>query len=565
MRLNIRTKLILGFLPIVIIVCGIMSAISMNMLQKQNRLDMYDNLDQALALTEYSLNIEMPGNWNIKDEKLYKGNKLMEDNNMIYEIFNKLLDKEIVGTIFKGDVRVSTNIIDANGKKLVGTKADKSISDLILSGKSDRYTGIVKINGQDYQTLYVPIKDGNKVIGMLFIGILNANVTENIKEQTSGLFVTFVAAILFIFAFAFIISKSFSKRIEFIIGELQKIADKDLSSNELIEKDGDEFQQVINRVKNMRDNLKNLVIEIQDSSCTLASSSQQITASVEDIRRASEQSAIAVNDVAKGATDLAISAQSSSNNISSLSNEMGETDVIFENTLKAANDTLSSVIAGGKAIEIQKEKMIDRDKSGDTLNNIVTKLFNSSKEIETISGTINEIATQTNLLALNAAIEAAHAGDAGKGFGVVADEVKKLAEQSKASSINISSIVTMICDNINEAVENLKVAKASSISMHETTNNTEEIFKQISLAADKTKDSVEDINKLTKDMYNDIANISSDIQSVAAISEESAASTEEIAASSEEQIAIIEQITDAMHNLSDLSSKLNEAVSEFKI
>ena len=211
------------------------------------------------------------------------------------------------------------------------------------------------------------------------------------------------------------------------------------------------------------------------------------------------------------------------------------------------------------------EKTEASNKSSKEIYNVVLNTSNSAKKIENASQMIRSIAEQTNLLALNAAIEAARAGEAGRGFAVVADEIRKLAEDSNKFTKEIEEIVAELIDKTNSAVTTMKEAAALTAAQTEGVEVTKNKFEGIAGAIEKTREALDMLNKTGEAMNRKKDEIIDIIQSLSALSEENAAGTEQASASVEEQTSSMVEIAGASEELAKLAEEMQKSISKFKI
>ena len=221
---------------------------------------------------------------------------------------------------------------------------------------------------------------------------------------------------------------------------------------------------------------------------------------------------------------------------------------------KNSNDELQTLVASIKLLNT----------NFDSFNNSLTLMATDIREVNQMTNLINDISEQTNLLALNAAIEAARAGDAGRGFSVVADEIRKLAEMSKTSAQKIYSIVSKVLkstdaiiistDNITNDVKNQTVV----------VNNTITAFKEIS---DSVEEMIPKMYSIAKDFValdSEKDSLVTNITNISAVSEQISATSQEIYASSEELSSASSEVSNSAQKVSTLSNELNESFDRFK-
>ncbi|MGH4118732.1 methyl-accepting chemotaxis protein [Clostridium sp.] len=320
-----------------------------------------------------------------------------------------------------------------------------------------------------------------------------------------------------------------------------------------------------NNLNKMTNNLREIVQKVTGSLEQVVATSEELTASSEQTQQSAEQVSHAIQEVAIGsgeqvaitnnttkiAEDIFTSMEQISDNIQSVTHTSLETSMRAEK----GNEVVSSAI----------EQMNNISDKVAVSTQVVSKLGEKSKEIGSIVSLITSIAGQTNLLALNAAIEAARAGEQGRGFAVVADEVRKLAEQSASAAGNISSLINEIQKEIVNAVkamDNGTIAVESGISMvGQAGKSFSEILEDINSIASQ----MQDVSAVTEEISAGTHNMIESIGNVAKISTESTANAENVVAASQEQTALMKEVANAAENLTEMAMELQALMSNFRL
>lgn len=521
----------------------------------ETNLSSYNKLGYSLLDQQY------PGGWRVDGDKLFKGDKLINGDTEFVDAVKAATD--CPATIFLGDTRVSTNVLK-EGKRIEGTKVSPAVAEIVLT-RGEEYIGEANVNGSIYESKYSPIKDTNgKVIGIWFIGVEKASITN----QVNSLMLIIGIITLFVLLLAVIVStlliKPIIRNVQKILQSLNTISKGDLTEPCLVDSH-DETKDISDGLNLMRNNVSELVLQIKNSSSNLKKNSDNLTAISKEMSNSSEEVARAIQDVAIGAGTQAHDLV----DVTGILNNFGDEIEAIAESIKTIDSSSSniSVMADGSN-EDMKFLIESIEKMSSAFSSFMDKLSHLGQnigKITDITNIINSVAEQTNLLALNAAIEAARAGEAGRGFSVVAEEIRKLAEQSKSSSQEINTLIS------NISVESAAITNSSEIMNTEikrqmdVINTTITSFKDIIQSLNTVTPLIESVNTRVGSINSEKEAIITRIEALSAVSEEVSASSEEISASSEEMSASAQEVTATAETLNSMTSDMFNEVSKFKL
>jgi methyl-accepting chemotaxis protein len=315
-----------------------------------------------------------------------------------------------------------------------------------------------------------------------------------------------------------------------------KLADNDLTVNiEVNSKD--ETGQLLAAMKNMAEKLKKIMADVKSTADSVASASNQLSASSEQMSRGVTEQSGRASQIAASSTEMSQTVIDIAKNSSDIASSATETS-------KVAKDGEGIV---GKSVEEVKAIANTVNESAQ----MMTSLGERSRQIGEIISVIKDIADQTNLLALNAAIEAARAGEQGRGFAVVADEVRKLAERTAKATSEIGDMIKAIQDEVENAVT----------SMNE---GTERVNVGVELST-QAGNALHDIVKSVNNLQTMVQQVASATEEMSTVSETISGDIETIASVSKETSAGSEQIAQASSDLARLASNLQNIVGQFKV
>ena len=561
--MGLRTKSVLFFDICVIVVCVCTALIGWKSANSGFDSALQSQARSSAQLLEENMNALYPGEWHVEDGKLYKGDHRFGDNQEVADKLGEICQGYV--TFFAGDTRVSTNLKNASGERILGTKASAEVTDTVLKGNKE-FSGSVVINDIEYESAYLPLRDGGgKAIGILFVGV-GSYVMDDVRHQF--LMVTAIAAVLIILGlsvFSYVAIGKALKPIEDLTEGLGKIARGDLRVADLDDTRSDELGILARSANDMKNRLREVMSNVSRSAETVAASSEQLTASTQETLESITHVAQNTTSLAEGAAEQSSMIDSLSANADEMSDKMNQLSKQTSSVYKLSQDGQESTANGQKQVDDAVNRIQGIAEQVSAAAGLVEALGKRSDEIGSIVDTISGISEQTNLLALNAAIEAARAGEAGRGFAVVAEEVRKLAEQSGESAKNIADLIRLIQKDTADAVaairqgnenvdEGASVVASSGEAFRTVAENFTELGRNISLASDAV-----DVVSKAKD------NMIESLKRVEAITRKSADDTQTISAAAEEQAAAMHQMSDASNTLATLAQELQNEVQKFRL
>ncbi|WP_346355833.1 methyl-accepting chemotaxis protein [Azotosporobacter soli] len=373
-----------------------------------------------------------------------------------------------------------------------------------------------------------------------------------------------LGAMLLVLLVTFITAKRMTKPMEILASQVNVVANGDLTVQATVNGQ-DEIASLATDFNKMVRNLRKLILEVNHSAEQVAASSEELTASAEESAKASSQVAGSITDIAQGTDEQLRAVEQAEDVVKAISDGIERMTVDADKAVQKSAQAAERAKASGLSIDKAVHQMQLIEETVNTSAQVVANLGERSKEIGQIVETISGIAGQTNLLALNAAIEAARAGEQGRGFAVVADEVRKLAEQSQEAAKQIAALIGEIQS------ETAKAVAAMDSGTHEVSVGTQVVneaggaFTEIDGLVRQVVEQIEGFSSAMQQIDNGSRSIVSSMKTIDALSKKAAGETQTVSAATEEQSASMQEIASASQNLAEMAQKLQETVKQFEV
>jgi len=416
--------------------------------------------------------------------------------------------------------------------------------------KADSLVTFAPIQGYHWGTLtYLPVAEMNQAYAHILWVIFFIIVLVVILAAVSGYYM----------------ARTITKPLQSMVDTCNDLAAGDFrDKHQRVERE-DEIGQLGNALNSMSNSLRSLLKQVNESAEQVAASSEELTASAEQSSLAVNQVANSINDVAEGAEKQLRAVDQTSAIVDQMSDGIQQAASSSNQAADHSAQVVDKTKAGNMAVDKAVRQMSAIEETVNNSARVVAALGERSKEIGQIVDTIAGIAGQTNLLALNAAIEAARAGEQGRGFSVVAEEVRKLAEQSQDAAKKIADLIGEIQGVTDHAVV------AMEKGTHEVEVGTEVVtaagqaFVEIETLVAKVSNQVKEISAAMQQMASGSRQIVTSMQIVDGHSKSAVDEAQMVSAATEEQSASMEEIASSSHSLAVLAQDLNTVVSKFRI
>ncbi|MDD6291733.1 MAG: methyl-accepting chemotaxis protein [Lachnospiraceae bacterium] len=461
-------------------------------------------------------------------------------------------------------------MVTTDGKEFYADEATRPKSNLIygtdfyqkaMESKEQTGNQMIQLNGEEYMFVYSKLSTGNIMMTAL---IPSARLIEKSAEIKQLTMILTIICILIALVLGTLISRQMTGTIQYILRQLRKVSKGDLTVS-LKGKHRDEFGLLCDGVNDTVDHMKALIRDVNAVSEQVGVAAVHLAETSGTFMETSQNIQDAVIEIESGVNKLDTGSDNCLNQMDSLSGKITNVSSNADELEKLTNEAGETISAGISSVQTLTKSSEETVTITRNVIESIQELEEQSRSISNIVSAINDIAEQTNLLSLNASIEAARAGEAGRGFSVVAEEIRKLADQCLASAGQISHIVDDIVTRTGNVVSIARKAEEAVASQSSVVETTTDSFRQIDQLVAQLIQALQIISNNVQEMNGARNETLSAIESISDASSQTAECSTSVHTAAGTQMEAVKNLDEASRSLTEKAEKLLDALATFQI
>lgn len=473
-------------------------------------------------------------------------------------------------TFFYGDERIMTSAKDANGDRVLGSRAGDKIVEKVLKGGEEYFSSAVSIDGELNYGYFMPVHQNNsdnQIIGMIFVGTNLKEKEAVVKLILGSISSSVIVVMLICIAVGIKLAGSMSRNIKKSIQMVGRLAEGNLDvwvDDKLLKKK-DEIGELSRVTITLRDTMRSTIKEITDNAKALLEASQLLGTAADNTNGTMKDVRTAVSQVVDNSQLQAENSQSTSEQMKIMGDNITETsneaELLSGNaaSMQLSSEKASKTLLSLRQINEDVKKIIGEVQEQTNRTN------ESVKKIQAATTFINSIAEDTGLLSLNASIEAARAGDSGRGFAVVAEQIKNLSEQSNESSKEIEATAEVLRADSEKAVQAMQQMQEIIASQSESMQETQQVVAEVIEEIANSMKSIAQIKESSGRLEGARNEVLQAVEHLSEISAENLDSTKSTYEQTEIVADTFKQVYNSADELKTIADKLVKSIEYFKM
>lgn len=473
-------------------------------------------------------------------------------------------------TFFYGDKRIMTSATDENGNRILKSKAGDVIVEKVLNGGEEYFSEAVSIEGTLNYGYFMPVYQNGSdtdIVGMVFVGTNKQDKDAVVMRLLGSIVAAVVAIMLVCLIVSTKLASTISRNIRTSIKTVEKIAAGNLNvqvNNKLL-KSKDEIGDLSRVTITLRDAMQRTTLEINQNVQKLLEASSLLGTAADNTNGTMNKVRTAVNRIVENSTEQAENSKSTSEHMRLMGDNITETSAEVEALnsnaafMHESSEKAAETLANLQRINGEVERIIGEVQEQTNRTN------DSVQQIYKATAFIASIAEETDLLSLNASIEAARAGENGKGFVVVAEQIKKLSEQSNQSSNEIEETAMMLSEDSQKAVEIMQKMQEIIMSQSESMQDTQKVVEEVVAQIANSMQSIQQIKETTEHLANVRNEVLQAVETLSNIAQDSVSGTKKTYEDTEEVVDTFKQVYMSAEQLREIADQLAGSVQYFHV